>query len=57
MGYYRNQISRIHHRTLKIGSHEPSFGIIPKTYDHAENTLFQWGSPVFPKVTGDKVFL
>ena len=36
-------------------SHEPSCGAIPKTYDHTENTLFQWRRPIFPEFTGDKV--
>ena len=23
--------------------------------DHAENTLFQWGQPIFPNITGSKI--
>ena len=57
MGYKRNQISRIHRRTLKTESHVPSCRIIPNTLDHAENTLFQWGPPGFSKITDDKVSL
>ena len=40
MGYKRNHVSLIHGNTE---SHEPSCGICTKTYDYAENTLFQWG--------------
>ena len=54
MGYQRNQISRFHRETLKMESHELSSRIILKTQNHAENTLFQWGPPIFPKIPGIK---
>ena len=38
-------------------SHEPSCGIIPKTLDNADNTLFQYGPPIFSKINGDNFFL
>ena len=57
MANQRNQMSRIYRGTLKMESHEPSCGIIPNNQNHAENTLFQWGPPIFQKISGDKVSL
>ena len=34
---------------------EPSCRISPKDFDHAENTLFQSGLPIFPNITANKV--
>ena len=42
MSYYRKQIPCIHCQTLKMESNEPSCGIIPKTYNLAENGVVQW---------------
>ena len=39
--------------TRSMESLEPSCGISPKTSDHPENTLFRWGPPIFPNITGD----
>ena len=47
----------IHRGTLNTESLDSSCRINPKTWDHAENTLFQWGSPNFLIITGDKVLL
>ena len=35
---------------------EPSAELV-RIIGYAENTLFQWGLPVFPNITGDKVYL
>ena len=56
MGYQKNQILRIHRRTFKMESHEPSCRIIPKTQDNAANTLFHRNTN-FSKFTRDKVSL
>ena len=48
---------RLHRGTLCTKSQEPSCRISMKTLDHPENILFQWGPPIFPHITGDKVSL
>ena len=50
-------MSCIHRKSLNTESHEPRCGIIQKTWDHAGNILFQWGQPIFPKSTENKVSL
>ena len=47
MGYLKDQILHIYRGTLKMESHEPSCGIIPKTKDHAENGSFSVGTTNF----------
>ena len=42
-------MSCFHRRTLEEESHEPISIIIPKTEDHAQNNIFQWGPPIFQK--------
>ena len=44
---------RYHRGTLNTESLEPSCRISPKTYYHAESTLFRWGPPNFSNITRD----
>ena len=49
--------TRIHSGTLNMESLKPSCRICPRTKDHAEKALCQWGLPDFPSITVDKVSL
>ena len=46
------EISRVHRGTPNTESPEPSCRISSETYNHAEDTLFQWG-PLKHLLTGE----